>query len=167
MKSLRLLILSLVLTSCALAQGSRNNSVPGELVGKWYKGTTSSLEYLDRSTNIANAAGGNGTGLEIKADGGFSKAQLARVGLYGCSTVVFSYQTGNLKAADDTLTFDIKKFYVSYKDSCNPRTNSEKNAAPEKHDWQYELGTDDSGRTTLCLNDGKEEECYWREKDQE
>lgn len=166
MKSFALLVLSLILSSCAVAQ-SRSNSIPSELVGKWYKGTTSSLEYLNNSTGIANAAGGNGTGLEIKADGSFTKAQMAKVGLYGCSTIVFSYQTGKVGAAGDSLTFDIRKFYVSYKDSCNPKTNSEKNAAPRKHEYQFELGTDDSGRTTLCINDGKEKECYWREGEEE
>ena len=165
MKLYALLILTLLFSSCAIAQSASSNSVPGELVGKWYNGSTSSLEYLDRGTGIANAAGGNGTGLEIKADGSFTKAQLAKVGLYGCSTVVFGYQTGILKAAGDTLTFDIKKFYVSYKDSCNPHTNSEKNAAPSRHEWQYELKTDEDARETLCLNDGNEEQCYWREQD--
>ncbi len=163
MKPIALLILSSILTSCSMAQ-SRGVSIPGELVGKRYQGSTSSLEYLNRSTGAANAAGGNGTGLEIKTDGSFTKAQLAKVGLYGCSTIVFGYQTGKVIAADDALTFDVKKFYVSYKDSCNPQMNSEKNAAPQKFQYQYALKTDDGGRETLCLSNGKEEECYWREQ---
>lgn len=155
-------VLSLMLTGCLTAQ-SRDASVPSELVGKWYTGSSSSLMFLDRRTSISDAAGGNGTGLEIKADGTFAKSQLSKVGLYGCSVMVFGYQKGNASANGGTLTFNGESIYVSYKDSCNPHTNSEKNGKPDSQQYQYELKTDDGGRKLLCLSDGNKEECFRKE----
>ena len=159
MKSIAIIILSVVLTSCTMAQ-SRNNSVPTELVGKWYTGSTSSLAFLDKQTGISDSAGGNGASLEIKANGSFIKAVVVKTGLYGCSTVAFGYETGNLKITGDTVTFNGKDYFISYKDSCNPQTNSEKNKGARKYEYSYELRTDDNGRDTLCLSDGKQEECF-------
>ena len=162
MKLFALLFLSLVLTSCATAQ--TKSSIPGELVGKWYTGSTSSLAFLDRNTGISDAAGGDGASLEIKPNGGFVKAVVVKTGLYGCSTVAFGYETGSLKIAGDTATFNGKDYFISYKDSCNPQTNSEKNKPGRKREFSYELRADDDGRDLLCLNDGNQEECFVRGK---
>lgn len=158
MKSLLLLLLSLVIASSAMAQTA--NSIPDELVGKWYSGSTSSLAFLDRTSGISNAAGGNGVSLEIKPNGSFIKAVVLKTGLYGCSTVAFGYETGKLNITGDTLAFKGKDYFISYKDSCNPQTNSEKNKAPLTYEYSYKLGADENGRDQLCVSNGEQEECY-------
>jgi hypothetical protein len=162
MKLVALSVLSVLLTGCLTAQ-SRDASVPSELAGKWYTGSSSSLAFLDRSTGISDAAGGNGASLEIKADGNFVKATVLKTGLYGCSVIAFGYQTGELKTSGHTLVFDGTENFISYKDSCNPQTNSEKNKPPLHYEYQYEQRTDDDGRTLLCLSNSKQEECFKRE----
>lgn len=165
MKSFALLFLSLILSSCAIAQ-TRNNSIPPELVGKWYLGSTSSLAFLNRSTGISDSAGGDGFSIELKSNGSFTKAGVAKTGLYGCSIIVFGYETGKFKATRDALTLNGTENSISYKDSCNPQTNSEKNKPPIKREYSYELKTDDDGKTLLCLSRDGQEECFRKSGDE-
>lgn len=118
---------------------SRNDSVPSELIGKWYKGSTSALGFLDRQTGISDAAGGEGFSYEFKSNGSFVKAGMVKAGSYGCSTVVFGYETGKFTVAGGNLKMVDKENYVSYKDSCSPQTNSGKNAKLATNEYPYEI----------------------------
>ena len=159
MKALILVISGLILTSCTFAQ-SQNDSVPNELVGKWYKGSTSALGFLDRRTGISDAAGGDGFSFEFKSNGTFVKAGMVKAGSYSCSTIVFGYETGKFTATGNNLKMADKENYVSYKDSCNPHTNSEKNAKLAIKEYPYEIRDDEDGDTVLCLAYKGGEECF-------
>lgn len=139
---------------------SRGNSIPSEFVGKWYMGSTSALAFLDRRTGISDAAGGNSFSFEFKADGSFIKAGVMKTSSYGCSIIVFGYETGKFKTAGDRLMLDDKENFISYKDSCNPHTNSEKNKPPRKLEYPYEIRIDEKGRTQLCLGYEGGEDCF-------
>lgn len=164
MKSLAVIILSIVLTNCAFGQTRGGAAVPRELVGKWYKGSTSALQFLDRRTGISDAAGGDGFSLEFTADGKFIKAGMMKTGAYGCSVVVFGYETGKFKVAGSTLTLNGADNFISYKDSCNPQTNSEKNKPPRKFDYPFEIRADEDGRTQLCLGFEGGEDCFTKDE---
>ena len=162
MRLLPVSILSLVLMSgCALAQSRK--SVPAQLVEQWFTGNTSTIEYVNRSTGSSDTGGGNRFGYVINADGTYVQLGIAKAGLYGCSTVIFNYQPGTYEVSGSTITLMPSEDYLSYKDSCNPHTNSEKSRPPVKKVFEYHIKTnEDDGREYFCINAEGGESCYAR-----
>ena len=61
---------------------------------------------------------------------------------------------------ENTLKMVDKENYVSYKDSCNPQTNSEKNARLATNEYPYDIRSDEDGNTVLCLAYSGGEDCF-------
>lgn len=147
-------ILSLVLVGFVSAQ----SRVPQELVGKWYSGSASLLQDVNKTTGVSTSAYGSSIGYELKSDGTFQFVGLIKSTMYSCTTSLFNHKKGTYKVKGTTITFTLSKDYWRNDYSCAPRSNKEQNKSLKDEVYEYSIKTDEYGKDYLSLvgADGKE-----------
>ena len=78
----------------------------GGLVGEWYSGNPSVIQYVDPVTGQGAPTSGTGTYLVINADGSYREGGLMRVTTYSCTSEVFVDAYGTYRVAGNTLTLN-------------------------------------------------------------
>lgn len=149
-------ILSMILTGCMSAQ--THTAVPQELVGKWFSGSVSLLQDVDKVTGVIRTASGSSIGYEINSDGTFQYIGLIKSTMYNCTTSLFNHKKGKFKIQGSKITFTPSKDYWRTDYSCSPNSNKEQNKALKDETYTYAIKTDDRGVEHLALTgeDGKE-----------
>jgi hypothetical protein len=125
------------------------SSVPAELVGSWYEGNPSTINYYDPYTGEWAPPNGSGFTYTFGADGTYTYSGLIQVSSYGCSTTLFGYYTGTVTFEGEVLTVYQNGGQTKYETNCG--TNSEEAAAPETTAYSWTLGPDEYGEQTLTL----------------
>jgi hypothetical protein len=123
----------------------------GPLVGNWYQGSVSTVDYYSPSTGTWAPPSGTGFRYEFRSDGSYTYSGMMQSSLYSCTMTLFSYQTGRWATQDQVLAVepDLHKFKST--DTCNAQYNYEKDVELEPSYYLFELGRDTSGEPTLNL----------------
>ena len=78
----------------------------GSLVGEWYSGNPSAIQYVDPNTGVGAPTSGTGTFLVINADGTYREGGILRVTTYSCTSEVFVDAYGRYSVSGNTLTLN-------------------------------------------------------------
>jgi hypothetical protein len=135
--------------------------VPQALVGKWYSGTVSSVDFYDPGSGSWGDPSGNGLFLTLVADGTFSSGYGQQVTLYDCETSSFFYKAGTVTVTGTDLTLYPNSGSKHYLAICSPSLNEDRGLNPDELNpihQLYQLQTDDSGQPVLVftLDDGSQ-----------
>lgn len=125
------------------------SAVPAELVGSWYEGSVSSINYYDPTTGAWAPPSGSGFTYTFHADGAYEHSGLIQVSSYGCTSSLFGYYTGTVTFAGDVLTTYQNGGKTKYETNCG--ADSETDAEPEVTSFRWQLGPDEYGEETLTL----------------
>ena len=167
MKYLSAIILTFL--TCVSMTAQTRSSVPANLVGKWFSGSSSILQEKNTMTGAIASRYGSSIGYEINSDGTFQYAGLMKSTMYGCTTTLWNDQRGKILIEGDMITFKPNKDYWLNTYSCSPSSNKEKNKELEEKSYNFEVG-EKAGNTWLCMRevgktDVKDIVCYPRSKD--
>lgn len=125
------------------------SAVPAELVGSWYEGSVSTINYYDPTTGAWAPPSGSGFTYTFYADGAYEHSGLLQVSTYGCTSSLFGYYTGTVTFAGDVLTVYQNGGKTKYETNCG--TSSETNAEAETTAYRWTLQPDEYGEQTLTL----------------
>jgi hypothetical protein len=127
--------------------------VPDEVVGTWYTGTVSSINFFTPSTGHWDNAGGTGMFYTLKPDGTFEYGWRLYSQLYGCAMTVLVYRKGTITSepAQGALVLHTTYARMHSEDNCNESGNYDKPIEKEDETLFYELGQDDYGYEVLWM----------------
>ena len=167
MKYITAIILTFLITGSIAAQ--TRASVPDNLVGNWFEGSTSILQEKNMSTGAVASKYGSSIGYVINADGTFRYAALIKSTMYGCTTSLWNDRRGKISIEGDVITFTPDKDYWLNTNSCYPSSNKEQNKALQAKTFNFEVGTKE-GKQWLCMrevgkSDVKDILCFPRTED--
>ena len=140
--------------------------VPAEVVGTWYSGSVSSINFFTPSTGHWDNAGGTGEFYTLKADGTFEYGWRLYSRLYGCAMTVMVYRTGTIVSNSGQGSLVLRTAYARMRseDNCNENGNYDKPIEEPDETLLYELGEDEYGYEVLWIqDDGSEAAAYHRE----
>jgi UDP-N-acetylglucosamine transferase subunit ALG13 len=101
------------------------------LVGNWYQGSSSGVDYYNPSTGSWAAPSGSGFRYTFNADGSYEYSGLIQSSLYNCTMTVFGYETGTYSLQNDILVLVQKVSKMKSQDTCNSDFNYEKDVPLE------------------------------------
>ena len=154
MKYITAIIFTLLMVGSAFAQRS---TVPANLVGNWFEGSTSILQEQNMSNGSVASRYGSSIGYVISGDGTFRYAALIKSTMYGCTTSLWNDRRGKISIEGDVITFTPNKDYWLNMNSCYPSSNKEQNKALQAKSFNFEIGTKE-GKEWLCMREiGKSE----------
>lgn len=125
------------------------SAVPAELVGSWYEGNPSTINYYDPYTGAWAQPNGSGFTYTFSTDGSYEYSGLVQVSTYGCTSTLFGYYTGTVTFGGDVLTVYQNGGQTKYETNCG--TNSEKAAGAETMAYSWTLQPDEYDEETLTL----------------
>ncbi len=88
------------------SEGGNNTprtSVPAQLVGAWYAGSVSSVDYYNPLTGAHGAPSGTGVYYKFTADGYYEKGVMLQSTLYNCTKTFYVYNQGTMTVAGDKI----------------------------------------------------------------
>lgn len=125
--------------------------VPTALVGAWYSGTVSDINFYNRNTGQFGSPSGTGIFLKLSAEGYYEKGMLLQSSLYNCSMTFFAYNSGTLTLKDSTITLYPTYGRIKSSDNCVAENNYLKNDQLVTETIIAKLGEDEWGNETLWL----------------
>jgi len=168
MKKLSFVVVLLVgfLAACGSAPGpggmpvgnTPRTALPSELVGGWYTGSVSAIDYYDPTTGSWAPPSGSGFAYTFYPDGTYEQSGLVQVTTYNCTSSLFGYFVGTVTVEGDVLTTYQNNGKVKHETNCGE--SSENPAEPEVSAFRWQIGPDEYGDETLWLTwpDGEVEE---------
>lgn len=134
------------LSSSASASGD-----VGALLGEWYHGSPSAIQYVDRYTGASAPTSGVGSFLHLNADGTYREGGVLRVTTYNCTSEVYVSAQGRYRVSGTTLVLD-QEGGRSWGNVCGGQTYNRVLEAESKA-YAFELGQGAQGPTlTRYLN---------------
>jgi hypothetical protein len=76
------------------------------LVGHWYSGSPSAIQYMDPSTGTSAPTSGIGQFLLLNADGSYRAGGILRTTTYSCTSEVYIDVRGTYRVSGNTLVLD-------------------------------------------------------------
>jgi uncharacterized protein (DUF2141 family) len=101
------------------------------LVGNWYQGSSSGVDYYNPSTGSWAPPSGSGFRFTFNADGTYESSGLLQSSLYNCTMTIFSYETGTYNLQNDILVLTQTLSKMKSQDTCNSDFNYEKDVPLE------------------------------------
>jgi hypothetical protein len=127
--------------------------VPPELIGSWYNGTVSSIDFYTPSTGGWDNAGGTGTSYTFNADGTYEFGWLLQSTLYGCSTHAMVWKAGfmTVDVAQHRIDLVPSQAKIHSVDDCSESGNYDRDIdrGPETVYWDW--SQDEYGNAYLAL----------------
>jgi hypothetical protein len=146
------------------AVNNRPSSSSAPIIGKWYSGSGSGVNFYNPSTGQWAAPSGTGSSYEFFPDGRYVQAGLLQSSMYSCTMTVFVYETGRWSLQGNTILFSPISGRVKSQDNCNRSFNYEKPKDLKKHSATISFRPNEySGEEQLCLTDENGEVCYRRD----
>lgn len=159
---LLILVLSTLLAACggtgALPGGPTGpgpgGPVPNELVGDWYTGTISNIQFYDPVTGSWADTNGQGYYFIFNPDGTYEEGAVINSTSYNCSFRLMGRAVGTFTATADTLTLYQQERRTKVADTCSGVGENVK--GPETIAYSWSLGADEYGNEglSLWLSDG-------------
>jgi|GEM_PF-6506905 len=138
---------ALVATPAALGEAS----LTAGLVGDWWEGSLSTIQFYDPTTGTWAAPNGVGTFLLLRGDGTFRAGGILNTTAGGCTSTLMVDERGTYTAtgtAAGTLTLARQSGNSRLTMTCTTQV-WEETLASETRVFGYALGTDGQGRETL------------------
>jgi uncharacterized protein (DUF2141 family) len=101
------------------------------LVGNWYQGSSSGVDYYNPSTGSWAPPSGSGFRFTFNPDGTYEYSGLMQSSLYNCTMTVFGYETGKYSLQNDILVLTQNVSKMKSQDTCNSDFNYEKDVPLE------------------------------------
>lgn len=101
------------------------------LVGNWYQGSSSGVDYYNPSTGSWSPPSGSGFRYTFNADGTYEYSGLIQSSLYNCTMTIFGYETGTYSLQNDILVLTQKVSKMKSQDTCTSDFNYEKDVPLE------------------------------------
>jgi len=143
------------------APTSSARGVPGEFVGKWQAGSSSSTSYTNSATGATQGGGGTQVMYTFLPDGRFEYASLYTIRSYNCTTSTMLYKTGHVELDGSTLTLVTEGGKFTSEDSCNSQYNYEKPAKLGRETYSWRVERDQYG-AKLCLKNSDLDGCAYK-----
>jgi hypothetical protein len=153
-----LLLVGLALiASCGQNAFSGSGAIPNELVGVWVLGTMTDVISVDANNNPSGDRTGVGLYYKFNPDSSFGYAYSETVTNVGCTVNYFVYKAGRLEISGTSLVLHPNYGRATYKDSCNPHTNTDKTLsgaqlANDPYVWQIVPSETDPNIPNLKLS---------------
>jgi hypothetical protein len=133
----------------AASAGPQPSARPTELVGSWFTGTISSIQYYDPVTGTWADPNGEGFYLILDADGGYEEGAVIQSTMYSCSSRLLGRAVGEWSIEGYQLWLARESGKTSITGTC---TGSGSNTmGPQVDIYYWELGPDAYGSETLTL----------------
>jgi hypothetical protein len=134
--------------------GAGGGTVPVDLVGSWYNGTVSPINYYDPGSGQWSNGYGEGMFYTFKADGTFEFGYEVQAGAYGCTNTHMWYKSGRVvsDSATQTVTVQPHVALLDSKDNCQAKNNYEKPIDPSAEQLGWHFGKDAYGYDALLLD---------------
>jgi hypothetical protein len=123
--------------------------LPAAMVGSWYEGSISTIDYYDPVTGVWAPPSGSGFAYTFHGDGTYEYTGILQVSTYGCTSTLLGYYTGTVTVSGDVLTTYQNGGRTKYETNCG--TNSETAAEPEVTSYSWQIAPDEYGEETLTL----------------
>lgn len=132
--------------------GPQPSARPAELVGSWFTGTISSIQYYDPVGGSWADPNGEGFYLILDADGSYEEGAVIQSTMYGCSSTLLGRAVGGWSIEGFQLSLVRESGETSITGNC---TGSGTNTmGPQTDIYYWELGPDAYGIETLTLKMG-------------
>lgn len=95
-----------VLASSEAASPSPAPAPSGDLVGHWYSGSPSAIQYVDPNTGMNAPTSGIGQFLLLDADGSYREGGILRTTTYSCTSEVYVDTRGTYRVSGNTLVLN-------------------------------------------------------------
>jgi hypothetical protein len=134
------------------SSGPRPSARPAALVGSWFTGSISSIQYYDPVTGEWADPNGEGFYLILDADGGYEEGAVIQSTMYSCSSRLLGRAVGEWSIEGYQLWLARESGETSVTGNCSGSgTNT---MGPQVDIYYWQLGPDDYGTETLTLRMG-------------
>ena len=123
------------------------------LLGEWYHGSPSAIQYVDQYTGASAPTNGVGSFLHLNADGTYREGGVLQLTTYGCTSVVYVDAEGTYRISGNTLTLD-QAAGRSWGKVCGGETYN-RTLGAETKSYAFELGNGPRGQTLTRYLDGE------------
>ncbi|NUO80590.1 hypothetical protein HUU05_10970 [candidate division KSB1 bacterium] len=124
-------------------------SVPAQLVGTWYTGTVSSVNFYNPNTGAWGAPSGTGLFYKFTAEGYYEKGMLMQTTLYNCTSTVHAYNRGTVTVAGDRIVLYPTYGRIKSVDNCVEEFNYEKADELKTETIIWQVGRDEYDVETM------------------
>lgn len=135
-----------------------------DITGSWKNASVGMIQYQNQVTGATKPGRGSIFTYKFLPDGKYEFVGYMEMTMYNCTTTLFNQISGKYSVDGSTINLDPARDYWKNTNSCAASGNKEQTKAPVKKSYELVTKTDDYGKDVLCLNDGKGETCYHREK---
>ena len=138
---------------------------PSDLVGTWKDGSVGTVSYKNMVTGATKPGRGSVFWYKFLPNGNYEFVGYMEVTMYNCTTTLFNQIAGKYSVSGSTISLSPSKDLWKSTNSCAASGNKEQLKTPVKKTLEFQLKTDDYGSELLCVNEGKGESCFKREKE--
>lgn len=145
-----------------VAPSSIPSVVPQELVGSWFSGTISSIQFYDPIANQWAAPNGDGFYFVFGSDGRYEEGAAINNTQFNCSIQLLGRAVGTLVVDGTNLTLNQESGLTHVTNTCSGVGENVMGIATRSHGWS--ITTDEVGRALLSLTqpDGGIYGTFWR-----
>ena len=148
-----LMLLTLLLAACGSTPSPTpapgNGSLHTELVGDWFTGNISSIQFYNPTTGSWAAPNGEGFYFIFKADGTYEEGAVINSTQYNCTIQLLGRAVGTAEVSGNTLTLHQKNRKVHVTNTCSGVGDNEVGAGDSV--YSYEIKNDANGNYGLFL----------------
>lgn len=152
-----LFVLAAVQAHTAFGQAS-------EIHGSWRNGSTSTIQYENRTTGAIKRGSGSFINYKFNANGTYEYIGYLEMTMYNCTTQAFAQLVGKYTVTGSTINFSPTKDFWKNTNSCAPSSNRDLNRTPKKVTATFQRRKDTQGKDQLCITERSGEICYRREQ---
>jgi hypothetical protein len=121
------------------------------LVGGWYQGSVSAVDYYNPVTGSWAPPSGSGFRYQFRTDGSYTYSGLMQSSVFACTMSLFNYQEGRYHLEGQVLMLVPTVARWRSEDSCNPQNNYEKAGRLEPSYYLWQVSVDEYGGVVLDL----------------
>ena len=129
--------------------GTPRTAVPAQIVGAWYAGTVSSVDFYNPNTGSWGAPSGTGVYFKFTSDGYYEKGVLLQSTLYSCTSTFYAYNKGTMTVEGDKIVLYPTYGKIKSLDNCVANNNYEKPDQLQSETILWQLGRDEYNVETL------------------
>jgi hypothetical protein len=127
-------------------------SIPAQLVGNWYSGNISGINFFNATTGQWGAPSGTGIFFKFTQDGYYEKGTLLQSSLYGCSTSFLAYNKGTMSVEGNMIVLYPTYGRIKSIDNCVAENNYEKSDQLQQEKIIWHVSLDEYGSEVLMMS---------------
>lgn len=135
------------------------------VLGYWKTGSVGSLGYKNTTTGAVKSNRGSLFSYKFLPNGNYEFIGYIESTMYNCTTTLFNDIKGKYTVNGSTIKLAPSRDFWKSTNSCAASGNKEQTKTPTKISLQFRHQTDEYGKQFICLDEGKGENCYRKEKE--